>query len=68
VAADSNWWNDPLGPTCLSGCSGTVGDSVSGLVIFLPPLLSPAIGVPLLVKPIRTSTLTRQQAKREGQP
>ena len=68
VAADSNWWNDPLGPTCLSGCAGTVGDSVSGLVIFLPPLTAPAIGVPLLAKPIRTSTQTRQQVKREGQP
>lgn len=68
VAADSNYWNDPLGPTCLSGCSGTVGDSVSGLVIFAPPLFSPAIGVPLLAKPIRTSVLPRQQVKREGRP
>jgi len=68
VAADSNWWNDPLGPRCLSGCTGTVGDTVSGLVTFLPFLTGLAPTAPAFAPPTRTSTLPRQQVKREGRP
>ena len=68
VAADNNWWNDPLGPRCLSGCTGTVGDTVSGLVTFLPFLTGLAPTAPAFAPPTRISTLPRQQVKREGRP
>jgi hypothetical protein len=68
VAADSNWWNDPLGPRCLTSCTGTVGDTVSGLVTFLPFLPGLAPTAPTFAPPTRTSTLPRQQVKREGRP
>jgi hypothetical protein len=71
VVADSNYWNDPNGPTCSSGCIGTVGDSVTGLVTFIPfwttaGQLPP--GTPTFAPRIRTTLAPRQQVKREGRP
>jgi len=68
MVADSNYWNDPLGPACISGCTvGTLGDTVSGLVTVIPFWTSAAQlppGTPTFAPPIRTA---RQQA-RKAQP
>jgi hypothetical protein len=70
VVADSNYWNDPSGPSCLSGCPG-VGDTISGPVtvnqFWTSPLQLPP-GTPTLAPRFRTSVLPRQQVKREGRP
>ncbi len=70
VQADNDWWNDPLGPTCASGCDpASLGDSAIGAVNPVTPFLTaPAPSAPAAVRPIRTSALPRQQVKREGQP
>jgi hypothetical protein len=43
----NNYWGDPLGPRCLSGCNiGSFGDSVAGVGTFLPFLAAPDVGTP----------------------
>jgi len=67
VAADSNYWNDLRGPTCASGCTGTVGDTINGLVAFLPFLTDPSqlpVGTPTLAPPRRAAS----QQVRQGKP
>ena len=67
VAADSNYWNDLLGPTCASGCTSTVGDTINGLVAFLPFLTDPSqlpVGTPTLAPPRRAAS----QQVRQGKP
>jgi hypothetical protein len=69
VFADTNYWNDPLGPRCPLLCNPlSVGDTVGSNVTFGGFLLGLVPGVPALVQPIRTSARPRQQVKREGQP
>ncbi len=59
VAADSNWWNDPLGPTCSSGCSGVTGDSVVGVGTNWFPFTStgPVVGAPAIPAPPTVSVV-----------
>ncbi|HXI34164.1 MAG TPA: right-handed parallel beta-helix repeat-containing protein [Gemmatimonadales bacterium] len=70
VQADSNWWNDPLGPACQSGCAPTsAGDSATGAISPVIPFLSgPSGSAPAFAPPIRSRAAPRQQVKREGRP
>jgi hypothetical protein len=70
LSAPNNWWGDPLGPRCTSGCDpGSTGDSVSTTVSFSPPLASPEPSAPTAAPPaLRVAGLRALPGRRTATP
>ena len=65
--ADSSWWNDPLGPSCVEICkSGSTGDSISGGYVEAVPVdsIGPVAGAPPIPSPPGAPPLRRLVATR----
>lgn len=66
IDATGNWWNDPSGPACDTGCG--VGDSVSAFVNFAPVEPIPVIDVPALAPRLLAALRAPSPAPRTAAP